>query len=148
MSIYKMGYIEFIPFIAKIIGVLLIDPLIGIVIGILVEFMIHSLKGFPISKRFAARYTISKHVDHIKLNVNGAIIFSNYYMSLKKQILFLSNENNLVIDFTKVTYLSSSASTKITNLMNNFSIKGQEIKIINTNHLIKHAFCKKEMDTV
>lgn len=138
LSVYKMGHVEFITFTCTIIGVLLTDLLIGILIGILVELLLHYLKGFPISKTFTSQYTISEENDHVKLNIKGGVIFSNYYLSLKKQIVSLSNNSDLVMDFTNVSYISESAWTKINDLTSQTCRSERKIKIINTNHLLKH----------
>jgi len=137
IAIYKKGHIEFITFICTILGVLLTDLLIGIVIGIVVELILHYLKGFPISKTFTTEYTISEQTDHTQLKVKGGVIFSNYFLSLKKQIVALSNNTDLVIDFTEVTYLSESAWTKIEDLIQNTYLTKQKVKVLNTNHLLK-----------
>jgi MFS superfamily sulfate permease-like transporter len=134
ISVYKMGYTEFTTFISTILGVLLTDLLLGIVIGVFVELILHYIKGFPISKTFIIGYSITKHSDYIKLDVNGGVIFTNYFTSLKKQIIALSIQNNLVIDFNNVTYLSKSASTKIDTLINEFPVA--KVKLINTSHLL------------
>ncbi len=136
VTIYKMGYIEFITFISTIIGVLVTDLLIGIVIGIVVELILHYLKGFPISKTFATGYTISEESDHIQLKVRGGVIFSNYYVSLKKQIESLSSESDLVIDFTEVNYLSKSAWAKIDDFIEQMYRNKRKIKVVNANHLV------------
>jgi MFS superfamily sulfate permease-like transporter len=138
VAIYKMGYLEFTTFISTIIGVLLTDLLIGILIGILVELLLHYLKGFPISKTFTSQYTISEETDHVQLNIKGGVIFSNYYLSLKKQIVALSSHSNLVIDFTNVSYLSESAWTKINDLTHQTYRGDRKIKIMNINHLLKY----------
>jgi len=133
ISVYRIGSVEFITFLATIAGVLLTDLLIGIVIGILVELLLHYFQGFPISKTFASGYTIKEEPNHIQLNVKGELIFSNYYLSLKKQMVSLSSKSDLVIDFSDVNYVSKSAWTKIDDFIHN--TYGRKIKVINVNHL-------------
>lgn len=137
IAIYKTGRIEFITFIATIIGVLLTDLLIGIIIGMLVELTLHYLKGFPVSKTFTSEYSISEETNHIQLNVKGGVVFSNYYLSLKQQIVALSSKGDLVINFADVTYLSQSAWTKIDDLVHNNYNGKHKIEFLNTQHLIK-----------
>ena len=134
IAVYKLGYVEFITYISTIVGVLLTDLLVGIFIGIIVELLLHYMKGFPVSKTFSTQYTVTKQTDFLQLNVKGGIIFSNYFLSLKSQIIALSRKSNLVIDFTNASYLSESAWIKINDLTHNTNRK---IKVINTNHLLK-----------
>jgi MFS superfamily sulfate permease-like transporter len=137
MTIYKTGHVEFITFVSTIIGVLLTDLLIGLLIGILTELTLHYLKGFPISKTFTTRYTITEKPDHVQLNIKGGLIFSNYYLSLKKQIVSLSNKRDVAIDFTEVNYLSQSAWIKVNDLINCGYGSERKITILNTDHLVK-----------
>ena len=137
MTIYKMGHVEFITFVSTIIGVLLTGLLIGILIGVLTELTLHYLKYFPISRTFTTRYTILQKPDHVQLNITGGLTFSNYYLSLKKQIVSHSSKKDLVIDFTGVTYLSKSAWTKVNNFINSSYRSERRIKMINTDYLVK-----------
>jgi len=135
IAMYKLGYVEFITFVSTILGVLLTDLLVGIMIGIAVELILHYSKGFPLSKTFTTGYTISEKNDHIQLHVKGGLIFSNYYLSLKKQIVALSSKDDLVIDLKEVTYLSKSAWTKIDDFIRHTHTGKRTIKVVNANHL-------------
>lgn len=136
ITIYKMGYVEFITFISTIIGVIITDLLTGIMIGVLTELVLHYLKGFPISKTFTTQITISEEHNQVQLSIKGGLIFSNYYLSLKKQIVANSSKKDLVIDFSEVTYLSKSAWTKLNNLINSGYNNERKIKMQNTDHLV------------
>ena len=120
----------------KFVSIISFISLIGIAIGIAVELLLHYFKGFPLTKTFSVDYTTSKTSDHTKLDVNGGVIFTNYYTSLKKQIVLNSKSNDLVIDFAKANYLSHSAWTKINSLVNASARSEQKISIINVNHLL------------
>jgi len=136
VAMYKLGYVEFITFISTVVGVLLTDLLIGIMIGMAAELILHYLQGFPLSKTFTSGYSISEEHDHIELHVKGGLIFSNYYLSLKKQIVALSSKADLVIDLSEVNYLSKSAWTKIDDFIHHTHTGNRTIKVVNANHLV------------
>ncbi|MDP3902408.1 MAG: SulP family inorganic anion transporter [Methylococcaceae bacterium] len=116
-QVMGIGKEQLFIFLATIIGVLATDLLIGVAIGILVEFLIHMLSGVRLNNLFRIYFAIEKKQDEKNndtyiINLVGAAIFSNFIrlkadlaaLEKGKTVVFQLN-NTFLLDHTVMEFL-------------------------------------------
>lgn len=117
-----IGMHELIVFVITIIGVIATDLLIGIGIGILVNYILVLINGAKIKNLFI----ISKASVDETLYLKGSLIFSNY-LSLKKSIDKNIKNKKLTLDFAEVNFIDHSVMHHLENYRK--VLKRQEVML-------------------
>ncbi len=108
LKTYRAGKEQLIIFIATIIFTLATDLLIGIVAGIFVKLIIHTINGVPLKSLFKPFFTINTEEEgHFQVDVEHSAIFSNY-LGLKKQLDLLPRGKKITLDFTETHLVDHS----------------------------------------
>jgi len=126
----KIGKSELAVFIITIIGVLATDLLIGIGIGIVVNYIMIFAKGANFSALFKSK---SSTVDN-KVSFFGAMHFSNY-LSIKKRIVSAIKDNVVYIDFAGVDLIDHTVMHHLDTFRKEQKRKGITIELQNMSHL-------------
>ncbi|MEQ8238753.1 MAG: SulP family inorganic anion transporter [Cyclobacteriaceae bacterium] len=132
----EIGKSEFIIFLTTLIVVLATDLILGIVAGIVMNFIIHLISGAPIKYMFKTKleYEEANQASGIiKLQHSG--VFSNY-ISVKKEILSHSDKKSLVIDFQNVNLIDHTFRTHLYELQKEWDKLGRNLTFVNEDHLI------------
>lgn len=108
---YQIGIAQLIVFVITLIAVLATDLIVGIVIGILVEYVFLFTKGVKINELFKAKMTREEKT----LNLKSSHTFSNY-LSLKKNLDTTFNTNKtIVLNFANVKFIDHTVLKHLTN---------------------------------
>ncbi len=126
-----VGKTELIVFLITIIGVLATDLLIGIAIGILVNYILAFTKGAS----FKNLFTIQSEQNESTLHLHGALFFSNY-LSLKKRIDKALQSDELELDFADVTFIDHTAVHHLETYRKVLKRDGKFLEYRNMNHLV------------
>ncbi len=144
----KVGKEQLIIFVSTIVFTLATDLLIGILAGILVKLIIHTINGVPLKSLFKPFFTmVIIDEDHYVIDVEHSAIFSNF-MSLKKHVEDLPNGKKITIDFTTTKLVDHSVMEHLHDLELAYERKGGEFTIIGLDDHIaisdhKHSTMKK-----
>lgn len=126
-----VGKTELIVFLITIIGVLATDLLIGIAIGIVVNYFLAFTKGAS----FKTLLTIKSEQTESTLHLHGALFFSNY-LSLKKRILKAMQSDKLELDFADVTFIDHTVVHHLETYRKFLKREGKFLEYRNMSHLI------------
>ncbi len=144
----KVGKEQLLIFISTIVFTLATDLLIGILAGILVKLIIHTLNGVPFKSLFKPFFTMEIiDKEHYVIDVEHSAIFSNF-MSLKKHVEGLPDGKKITIDFTTTKLVDHSVMEHLHDLELAYERKGGEFTIIGLDDHIaisdhKHSTMKK-----
>ena len=126
-----VGSTELVVFIFTIVGVLLTDLLIGIAIGIVVNYVFVFIKGASLKNTFKCDYEVDK--DNLKLK--GSLFFSNY-LHLKRLIDKNFSDKKLILDFSEVNLIDHTVMHHLETYRKNLKRKNKELVYANMSHLI------------
>ena len=122
ISIFKKGWVEFIPFIATIIGILMTDLLIGIGIGLFFSLLFILYVNYK-----ASHYLIRSEED-------GKEIFTVHFMesmtflnkaSLREELDSIPTDSSVVLDYDRVIHQSND----IKEIIEEFEIRAKNENI-------------------
>jgi MFS superfamily sulfate permease-like transporter len=129
MAVYKVGPEQLIIFSSTVFGVLAIDLLAGIGIGILVKFTIHVLHFVPFRAFFRPDVSVEKLDEKTcVVHVRDLAVFSNW-IALKKQILSLDHGCNVVVDLSETRLVDHTVMEKLHELEQEFHEQDRKLEI-------------------
>lgn len=130
VQMYKLGWEQFVPFVATVVGILLTDLLRGIVIGLL----------FSIFYTLRHSYRNSHHMKDVVTNEQGQEV---HYIQLAEEVTFFNKANlskalefipgnsKVVIDCSKSKAISYDVLELIENYKAHAHIKNIQVEVIN-----------------
>jgi MFS superfamily sulfate permease-like transporter len=122
---YKAGWSQFIPFISTIIGIILLDLLKGIGVGILVSIVFILYKSYKNS-----HYVVKENNEGTKtIHLAEEVTFMNK-AKLLEELSNVANDSNLIVDKTKNRYLDYD----VLEILEDFKVTAKEKNI---NYTIK-----------
>lgn len=127
-KVYKEGWLQFIPFLVTIAGILFTDLLIGISIGLGVSFLVILYYNFKLSHYLS----VEGAVYHIRLTEH--MTFLNK-ASLIETLLKIPNNVKVIIDESKAKFLANDIIESIEDFKIRAKDKNIEIEIIKPNEL-------------
>jgi len=117
---YHTGRDQFFLFLLTMITTLCTDLLIGVAVGLLAKFFLHTVRGAPIRKPFVVKSESEPCGDTQVLKMEGACTFTNY-LSLKKQILSAQAKGTIVeLDFKNCKLIDYTTQSKLQELQATF----------------------------
>ncbi|AEA43136.1 SulP family inorganic anion transporter [Fluviicola taffensis] len=122
-KVFKEGWLQFIPFIVTIIGILLTDLLIGISIGLGVSFLVILYYNFKLSHYLS----VEDDIYHIRLTEH--MTFLNK-ASLIETLLKIPNNVKVIIDESKAKFIANDIIESIEDFKIRAQDKNIEIEII------------------
>jgi MFS superfamily sulfate permease-like transporter len=130
MNVYKVGREQFIIFVITLIAVLATDLLIGIGIGIAIQFILHVNSALPLSALFVPQLNIEE-ADHktYVVRVQHFAIFSNWIM-LRRAIVALNKEWTVVVDLSQTRLVDHDVMAKLHQLETEFTQMGRKLTVI------------------
>lgn len=122
-KVYKEGWLQFLPFVATIVGILLTDLLIGISIGLGVSFLVILYHNFKLSHYLS----VDENVYRIRLTEH--MTFLNK-ASLIETLLKIPNNVKVIIDESEAKFLANDIIESIEDFKIRAKDKNIEIEII------------------
>ncbi|MDP2903504.1 MAG: SulP family inorganic anion transporter [Methylovulum sp.] len=123
-KVMKIGTEQFFMFVVTIIGVLATDLLVGVAIGIVSKFAIHSLRGVRLNNLFKIHFVLEHHGDNkIILSIVGAAIFSNF-MALKNALGVVENGKTIVFQLNNAYLIDHTVMEFFHDFQHNYQEQG------------------------
>ena len=122
MHVYYIGKEQLLIFVCTIVGVLATDLLIGILIGITVKFVIHTINGVPLKSFFKPYLSVEQEGDNTyRVRAHGSAVFSNW-IPFKRQLeeVGLVQHNNLIIDLSDTKLVDCSVMENLHEIQRDF----------------------------
>ena len=123
VSMYKLGWKQFLPFAVTVTGIIFTDLLIGIALGLMVGIVVILIKSFQ-NSHFLHIEDKSNGVHKIKMTLAEEVTFFNKGAILK-ELDSLPLESYLELDVRKTRYLDND----IIEILEDFSEKARNRKI-------------------
>jgi len=136
LKMYQLGWKQFIPFIVTITGIVFIDLLYGIGLGLAIGVLIILIKNYQ-NSHIIQKENTDGNAERIKMTLAEEVTFINKGVILKE--LNNINENAyLEFDVTNTKYLDND----IVEILDDFAIKARErninIKLITEREVIEN----------
>ncbi len=131
LHVYHIGKEQLLIFVCTLLGVLAIDLLWGLAIGVAVKFALHIINGVPLTSLFKPFLDVEELGEKTYLiHAKGSAIFSNW-IPFKRQIeeIGLVQMNNLVIDLSDTKLVDSSVMEKLHEMQRDFEQQGLTLTI-------------------
>lgn len=98
--VMDIGKEQFLMFVVTILGVLAVDLLAGVALGIIVKLTINVVRGVWLKNLFKIHFTIQQLNDNtVNVKLLGSALFSNF-LPLKKELAKLEPGKSIIFDFT------------------------------------------------
>ncbi|MBJ2172954.1 SulP family inorganic anion transporter [Aureibaculum sp. A20] len=135
-KMYDLGWKQFIPFTVTVIGIVFIDLLWGIGLGLAVGVVVILIKSFQ-NSHFLHKEDISNGVQKMKMTLAEEVTFFNKGAILK-ELDALPENSYLELDVRKTRYLDND----IVEILEDFAVKAKErnidIKIISERGVVEN----------
>jgi len=132
MAVYKIGVEQLIVFCITIIGVLAIDLLWGIAIGVATELIVHVVMGAPIVSLFMPSAQITDESEKsCRLVARRAAVFSTW-IPLRRRIVKegLVKGRDLTVDLSETRLVDHTVMEKLHELSHDFESAGLTLKVV------------------
>ncbi len=129
IRLWYVGREQFIIFVSTIIGVLATDLLMGIAIGICVNFVMHLKNGAPLKSLLKTQLVVERQEkDGVVVRVKDAAIFSTW-IGLKKTLEPLMTEPHVVLDLSETLLVDHTVMAKLQEMKKSFQENGSTLVI-------------------
>ena len=128
IHIYQLGKEQLAIFMATIIVTLAEDLLMGIAVGILIEFVFHLANGASLKSLFKAHYTISKKENETIIKVYKSAIFSNL-IAYKAMLNEIPEQQKVRFNLSHALLVDHSFLEFITHFETRYNDQGGDFKI-------------------
>lgn len=129
---YREGMGPFIVFVSTIIGVLATDLLIGIGIGVAVQFVVLLLSGVAPAAFVRVRATIEgQPTERVTVAVQSAAVFSTW-ISLRKKLMGLAGTPTVVVDLTGTPLVDNTVTYGLQELTKDLKRQGTTLVVERT----------------
>lgn len=139
----KIGKDQIAVFVLTIIITLATDLLLGIGAGILLKFLLHIMRGVPVSVLFKPGMQVMGHT----VVVEKAAVFSNF-IPVKKQLLSYDLQDHVTLDFTKCDFIDHTVIETLHHMHDDFKEEGGELIILGIDELKKVGNSKHKLAAV
>jgi MFS superfamily sulfate permease-like transporter len=130
IRLWHVGREQFIIFVSTVIGVLATDLLMGIAIGIFVNFAVHLKNGAPPRSLLKTQVTVERREQgSVMVRVKDSAIFSTW-IGLKKQLEPLMKEPQVVLDLSETFLVDHTVMAKLQEMKKAFKEKGSILVIV------------------
>jgi len=152
INVFAIGSEQLVIFVATILGVLATDLLVGVGIGILVKFLIHTVNGVPLSSFFKPFLSVTTLDDHtVQIDARGSAVFTNW-IPFRRQIeqLGLVQHNDVVVNLAGTVLVDHSVMEKLHELSLDFEQAGLRLDVVGLDahrQLSAHPFATRKRVT-
>ncbi|MGZ8174979.1 MULTISPECIES: SulP family inorganic anion transporter [Methylobacter] len=122
--VMDVGKEQFLMFVVTIIGVLAVDLLAGVALGIVVKLAIDLVRGVWLGNLFKIHFTIQQQDnDTLIVKLLGSALFSNF-LPLKKALARLEPGKTIIFDFTDGYLIDHTVMEFIHDFRQNYEAQG------------------------
>jgi MFS superfamily sulfate permease-like transporter len=119
-QVYEHGKDQFAIFMATMILTLVEDLLVGIFAGIVLNVLLHLVKGVKASDFFLPKFEVIEELEQVTIRANSPVIFTNY-LAFKKLINAVPHEKELVIDLRRASVVDFTFLEHAKEMAKNFN---------------------------
>jgi len=134
-KIYTIGLMELKIFIVTIIAVLATDLIIGIAIGVIFKYILLLFKGVNFRDLFRSKAEVKVENQKKIIYLKAAQIFSNYLSLKKKMDLDIGKYDELILDFSDVTYVDHTVMEHLEDYKRIAKLNGDRVLLKNIDPL-------------
>ena len=128
--IYQVGREQFIIFVSTVVGVLATDLLMGIAIGIFVNFVMHLKNGAPPKSLLKSQVSVERgEKAGVTVKVKDSAIFSTW-IGLKKTLEGLVGEPHVMVDLSDTFLVDHTTMSKLHELQKGFKERQCNLEIL------------------
>ncbi|HYT93584.1 MAG TPA: SulP family inorganic anion transporter [Gemmataceae bacterium] len=128
-KVYKVGKEQLLVFVTTIVAVLATDLLIGIAIGIAVEFLVALVNYPPIRSLFVPSVTVEQSEKSYLVRVRHAAVFSNW-IALRGRVESLDHGLDVVVDLSETHLVDHTVMEKLHELEREFEEKNRKLSVV------------------
>jgi MFS superfamily sulfate permease-like transporter len=130
IRLWHVGREQFLIFVSTIIGVLATDLLMGIAIGICVNFVMHLKNGAPPKSLLKTQVVVERREkEGVMVRVKDSAIFSTW-IGLKKTLEPLMKEPHVVLDLSETLLVDHTVMAKLQEMEKSFQENGSTLVIV------------------
>jgi MFS superfamily sulfate permease-like transporter len=129
IDMFRIGPKQFAAFVITIITVLATDLLIGIGVGILVEYLLQVSTGANFRHTFKVPMAQQATGEQLHLSPRGALLFTSY-LSLKGLVLHNKTYKKVILDLKDVTLIDHTVMHALHNLHAEMEESGSHLEIV------------------
>lgn len=127
---YKIGFEQLIIFVGTVITTLATDLLIGIGVGIILEFIIHMVNGVPLLNMFTNDLKIdNSDQDKYIISIRDAAVFTNF-LSLKKELARIPSHKHIILDLFETQLVDHTVIESLHRLSDDYNHAGGYFEIV------------------
>jgi MFS superfamily sulfate permease-like transporter len=128
-AVYRVGREQLVVFVATIVAVLATDLLVGIAIGIAVEFGIHMSNYAPVRSLFLSDVTVEQTDEKTYLvRVRHAAVFSNW-ISVRKRVSSLNGDSDVILDLSETHLIDHTVMEKLHEMQQEFEEASRKLLV-------------------
>jgi MFS superfamily sulfate permease-like transporter len=127
--VYRVGKEQLLVFVTTIVAVLATDLLIGIAIGIAVEFLVALINYPPIRSLFVPHVTVEQQEKTYVVRVRHAAVFSNW-IALRGRVERLDHGLDVVVDLSETHLVDHTVMEKLHELEREFEEKNRKLSVV------------------
>lgn len=135
ITMYKLGWKQFVPFVVTIIGIVFTDLLVGIGLGLVVGITIILIKSYQ-NSHFLHIKDKSDGKNKIMMQLAEEVTFINKGAILK-ELELLPQDSILELDISKTVYLDNDVIEILDNFLDKAKTRNIEITVIRENGTVK-----------
>lgn len=127
-SMYKLGWDQFLPFAATILGIIVFDLLKGIGLGMVIGVIFILLRNYKNSYFFKDTQSVDPNLSHIILSEEVSFLNKGSLISALNR---LPNDSKVIIDGSKSVIIDYDVLEVIENFKTNAKERNIEVETIN-----------------
>jgi MFS superfamily sulfate permease-like transporter len=129
LGIYRIGPEQLAVFLSTVVATLATDLLIGIGVGIAVEFLLHLYHGLPLVSAFLPEADVGLADDSTYVvTVRKAAVFSNW-LGLKKVLDSLEPDRDVVVDLAATRLVDHTVMEKLHECGREYAARGRRFEV-------------------
>ncbi len=131
VHVFKVGPEQLVVYLSTIIGVLAIDLLAGVAIGIAVKLMIHVMNGLPLRSIFKPYLeVVEDDSETYRIIASYSAVFSNW-IPFRRQVVNagMVHHKNVIVDMTECRLVDHTVMEKLHELEKDFEQQGLTLRI-------------------
>lgn len=131
---WRVGAEQLSIFLVTLLGVLAIDLLVGIALGIILKFAIHLFRGASFRSLFKPQVEVNREEGVALVTVQQAAIFSNW-IPLRRLLMSLDQFPKVVVDLSKTTLVDHTVMEKLHTMQRDY---GRQERVLEIQGLESH----------
>ena len=133
VHMWHVGKEQFIIFVSTVVGVLATDLLMGIAIGIFVNFLVHLRNGAPPRSLLKSQFSVVRDKEGTTVWVKDSAIFSTW-IGLKKKLETLMGERQVKLDLSHTYLVDHTVMAKLQEMQEEFKEHNSTLILVGLEH--------------